>query len=91
MSYTNKATSRLGKDLERALFICKLRDHLAELVDNMPNVNARQHVLIQHSYVQAAALLACAVVDMGQEHAGVPKGTPPAPVTISPAESRWEK
>jgi len=49
--------SQLAKDLAHALFVCKLRDDLAELVDDarVQDMNATD--------IKATVLLACAIVD----------------------------
>ena len=63
---TNK--SQLAKDLAHALFICHLRDDLAELTDDgsiqdYEHTETRVRDLIHNSYMKATVLLACAIVD----------------------------
>jgi hypothetical protein len=60
--------SQLAKDLAHALFICHLRDDLAELTDDASiqddeHTEARTRDLIRNSYMKATVLLACALVD----------------------------
>ena len=58
--------SQLAKDLANALFICRLRDDLSELVDDATfrqTVTEEQYKSLYHSYLKATVLLACAVVD----------------------------
>jgi hypothetical protein len=60
--------SRLAKDLSHALFICHLRDDLAELLDDaeiQDNEHTSSHIrdLIEASYLKATVLLACSIVD----------------------------
>jgi hypothetical protein len=60
--------SQLAKDLAHALFVCKLRDDLADLVDDaaiQDYKHTEDHVraLIKKSYLAATVLLACAIVD----------------------------
>ena len=60
--------SQLAKDLADALFICHLRDDLAELVEDarvqdstITDSDIRKK--IYDSYLKAIVLLACAIVD----------------------------
>jgi hypothetical protein len=55
--------SQLAEDLSHALFVCRLRDDLSELVDDATITDERVKAAIYKSYVQATVLLACAVVD----------------------------
>jgi hypothetical protein len=63
--------SQLAKDLSDALFLCHLRDDLAELVDDarvqdstITDSDIRKK--IYDSYLKAIVLLACAIVDSEQ-------------------------
>jgi hypothetical protein len=56
--------SQLAKDLAHALFVCKLRDDLSELVDDarvQDMIDIRK--TIYASYIKATVLLACAIAD----------------------------
>lgn len=53
--------SQLAKDLSHALFICKLRDDLSELVDDKTITDERVKKAIYHSYLKAIILLVCAI------------------------------
>jgi len=60
--------SQLAKDLSHALFVCRLRDDLAELVDDarVQDNSATDNDIrkkIHASYLKATVLLACAIVD----------------------------
>lgn len=58
--------SQLAKDLSHALFVCRLRDDLAELVDDarvqdMRATDADIRKKIADSYLRATVLLGCAI------------------------------
>lgn len=60
--------SQLAKDLDAALFICRLRDDLAELVDDSrvkdpKTTDSDIRKKITDSYLKVIVLLACAIVD----------------------------
>lgn len=60
--------SQLAKDLAHALFICHLRDDLAELVDDARVQDSKTTASdiqnkIQDSYLKATVLLACSIAD----------------------------
>lgn len=55
--------SQLAKDLAHALFVCKLRDDLAELTDDATITDPRIRKTITDSYLKAVVLLAYAIVD----------------------------
>ena len=60
--------SQLAKDLAHALFVCKLRDDLYELVEDAAiqdykHTDNRIRVLIRDSYRAATVLLACAIAN----------------------------
>ncbi|HEX6502146.1 MAG TPA: hypothetical protein VF011_02790 [Terriglobales bacterium] len=55
--------SQLAKDLESALFMCRLVDDLSELVDDKTITDKRVKSAIRECYIKATVLLACAIVD----------------------------
>ena len=57
-----KDKSTLAKDLERALYACKLRDRLYELRD-VPGVAPDVREALNECYLKATVLLACTLVD----------------------------
>jgi len=63
-----KEKSQLAKNLADALFVCKLRDDLAELVDDarVQDMNVTDNDIrkkIHACYLKSVVLLACAIVD----------------------------
>jgi hypothetical protein len=61
----DKNKSQLAKDLDHALFACRLRDDLSELLEDF---TFRDHLpehyeTIRKCHVKAIVVLACAVVD----------------------------
>jgi hypothetical protein len=61
-----KNKSQLAKDLAHALYVCKLRDDLYELVEDgaiqdYKRTDDRIRGLIRDSYRKATILLACAI------------------------------
>jgi hypothetical protein len=55
--------SQLAKDLAHALFVCRLRDDLSELVDDATITDERVRKAIHQSYLKSVVLLACSIVD----------------------------
>jgi hypothetical protein len=55
--------SQLAKDLSHALFVCKLRDDLSDLLDDKTITDERIKKAIYGSYIRATVLLACAIAD----------------------------
>ena len=62
MQQEKKDKSQLAKDLSHALFVCRLRDNLAELVDDSA-LPAQFKKAVNECYLQATVVLVCAMVD----------------------------
>ena len=62
----DKNKSQLAKDLANALFTCRLRDDLSELVDDSvfrESVTREHYKAVNECYIKATVLLVCAIAD----------------------------